>query len=134
MTLENTLDRITELQELKNDYLNMIDICTFSDMLELELDNINAEIRSLQTQLKYTLEYFTEKKHNGLIIGFKYYNGYRIVKEYVKTLYAGRILYTLDYTHARIYQTKQAANYAYNRMVEFNNNSDTIEKITGVNI
>ena len=99
----------------------MLDICSFSDMLQL--DDINAEIRSLQTQLKYNIEYFTEKTCNGYHVGYRYYNDYRIVDVYIKTLYAGRVLYTLDNTHAKHYTTKQAAAMAQDRMIEYNNNN-----------
>lgn len=119
MTIEKTIERIEELKDMKNDYLNTIDICNFSDMLQL--DNINAEIRSLQTLLKYKIEYFVEKSCNGYNAGYRYYNGYRIVDIYIRTLYAGRVLYTLDYTNARNYTTKQAAAIAQQRMIEYNN-------------
>lgn len=121
MTIQNKLERIQELTELKNEYLNMIDICNFADMLTL--DNINAELFSLKTQLKYEIEYFTEETAHGVIIGYKRYNGYRIVNTYVRTLYAGRPLYTLDYLHARQYTNKQTAIAAYDRMIEYNNNN-----------
>lgn len=121
MTIEKTLDRINELKALKNEYLNMLDICSFSDMLQL--DDINSEIRSLQTQLKYNIEYFVEKTCNGYHVGYKYFNGYRIVNVYVRTLYAGRVLYTLDYTRAKDYTTKHYAMIAQQRVIEYNNNN-----------
>lgn len=121
MTIENKLERIQELTELKNEYLNMIDICNFADMLTL--DNINSELTSLKIQLKYEIEYFREHTAHGYIIGYRRYNNYRIVNTYVRTLYAGRPLYTYDYTHAKCYQSKQAAAAAYDRMIEYNNNN-----------
>lgn len=121
MTIQNKIDRVQELTELKNEYLNMIDICNFSDMLTL--DNINAELFSLKTQLKYQIEYFTEHTAHGYIIGYRRYNDYRIVNTYVRTFYAGKPLYTYDYLHAKQYTNKQAAAIAYDRMIEYNNNN-----------
>ena len=121
MTIEKTIDRIKELKNLKNEYLNMLDICSFSDMLLL--DDINTELRSLQTQLKYNIEYFVEKNCNGYYAGYRYFNGYRIVDVYIRTLFAGRVLYTLDYAHAKHYTTKHAAMIAQKRMIEHNNNN-----------
>lgn len=121
MTIENKLERIQQLNDLKTEYLNMLDICSFRDLVTI--DEINAEITSLKIQLKYEIEYFTEHTAHGYIIGYKHYNGYRIVNTYVRTLYAGRPLYTLDYLHARQYLNKQAANTAYDRMITYNNNN-----------
>ena len=121
MTIENTLDRINELKALKNEYYNMIDICGLSDLCLL--NDIICEINSLQSQLKNKIEYFVEKTCNGYHVGYRYYNDYRIVDVYIKTLYAGRVLYTLDNTHAKHYTTKQAAAMAQDRMIEYNNNN-----------
>lgn len=121
MDIEKTLERIEELKALKNEYYNMIDICGLSDICLL--NDIICEINSLQTQLKYKLEYFVEKTCNGYIAGYKYFNGYRIVNVYIRTLYAGRVLYTLDNIHAKYYTTKQAAAMAHDRMIEYNNNN-----------
>ena len=118
MTIENTMDRINELKALKNEYYNMIDICGLSDICLL--NDIICEIKSLQSQLKNKIEYFVEKNCNGYHTGYRYFNGYRIVNVYIRTLYAGRVLYTLDYTNARDYTTKHAAMIAQQRMIEYN--------------
>ena len=119
MTIEKTINRIEELKALKNEYYNMIDICGLSDICLV--NDIICEINSLQTQLKNKIEYFVEKTCNGYHTGYRYFNGYRIVDVYIRTLYAGRVLYTLDYTNARDYTTKQAAAIAQQRMIEYNN-------------
>ncbi len=119
MTIENTINRIDELKAIKNEYYNMIDICGLSDICLL--NDIICEIKSLQTQLKNKIEYFVEKTCNGYNTGYRYFNGYRIVNVYVRTLYAGRVLYTLDYTHAKDYATRHYAMIAQERMIEHNN-------------
>ena len=121
MTIESTLNRINELKTLKNEYYNMIDICSLSDFCLL--NDIICEINSLQTKLKYKIEYFIEKNCNGYYVGYRYFNGYRIVNVYLRTFYAGRVLYTLDNTHAKHYTTKQAVAMAHDRMIEYNNNN-----------
>ena len=119
MTIEKIANRIDELKALKNEYYNMIDICGLSDLCLL--NDIICEINSLQTQLKNKIEYFVEKTCNGYNTGYRYFNGYRIFNVYVRTLYAGRVLYTLDYTHAKDYATKRYAMIAQQRMIEYNN-------------
>lgn len=110
MTIEQKLTEIERLNDLKNEYLNMLDICNYSDLCII--DECNAEIKALKTQLKYQIDIFTEKTYSGHIAGYARYNGYRIVKAYIQSRYNGHNKYTLDYTYARHYSTKQAAETA----------------------
>lgn len=47
------------------------------------------------------IKYFIEPALGKQIIGYSYYNGYRYVYVYVKSIYKGNYTFTLDYTYAK---------------------------------
>lgn len=97
------------LQDIKNDYLNMHDNGLLLPGDLSIIYDINERIKQINDDLNNEIEYFTERSGGGYIAGYRYFNGYRIVNVYVKSIYKNKISYNLDYTHAKIYKHYETA-------------------------
>lgn len=112
MKMIELIEECERLQALKEEYLNMFDNGAAMPEDRFTLYEIATDICDITARLKNITEIFTDRIHGGYIAGYRRYNGVRIVSYYIRSIYAGNVNYTLDYTSARRYTSKAAAHRA----------------------